>query len=84
MTWNVGGSEQKIFRYIVQAYLTGDYDDISTGYQPPLALVNVKWVDANNTGAVDTQNRPDYLMLQFSRNLFSRAAVTFCIPTGNV
>ena len=48
-----------------------NYDDISAGYQPPLALVNVKWVDANNTGAVDTQNRPDYLLLQFSRKLSS-------------
>ncbi|MBQ3643221.1 MAG: prepilin-type N-terminal cleavage/methylation domain-containing protein [Candidatus Riflebacteria bacterium] len=46
-----------------------NYDDISAGYQPPLALVNVKWVDANNTGAVDTQNRPDYLLLQFSRKI---------------
>ena len=46
-----------------------NYDDISAGYQPPLALVSVKWVDANNTGAVDTQNRPDYLLLQFSRKI---------------
>ena len=51
--------------------IPNNYDDISAGYQPPLALVNVKWVDANNTGAVDTQNRPDYLMLQFSRKISS-------------
>ena len=48
-----------------------NYDDISTGYQPPLAIVSIKWVDANNTGAVDTQNRPDYLMFQFSRRVAS-------------
>ncbi len=47
--------------------IADNYDDISANYQAPLALVNVKWVDANSTGAVDTQNRPDYLMLQFSR-----------------
>lgn len=49
--------------------IPNNYDDVSAGYQPPLALVNVKWVDANNTGAVDTQNRPDYLQLQFSRKI---------------
>ncbi len=53
--------------------IPNNYDDISAGYQPPLALVNVKWVDANNTGAVDTQNRPDYLMLQFSRKISSES-----------
>lgn len=47
--------------------IADNYDDISANYQAPLALVNVKWVDANSTGAVDTQNRQDYLMLQFSR-----------------
>lgn len=46
-----------------------NYDDISANYQAPLALVSVKWVDANSTGAVDTQNRPDYLMLNFSRRI---------------
>ena len=51
--------------------IPNNYDDISAGYQPPLALVNVKWVDANSTGAVDTQNRPDYLLLQFSRKISS-------------
>ena len=53
--------------------IPNNYDDISAGYQPPLALVNVKWVDANNSGAVDTQNRPDYLMLQFSRKISSES-----------
>ncbi len=51
--------------------IPNNYDDISAGYQPPLALVSVKWVDANSTGAVDTQNRPDYLLLQFSRKISS-------------
>lgn len=46
-------------------------DDIVTNYQPPLALVNVKWVDANHSGAVDTQNVPDYLRLYFSRKIAS-------------
>ncbi|HNV72238.1 MAG TPA: prepilin-type N-terminal cleavage/methylation domain-containing protein, partial [Candidatus Ozemobacteraceae bacterium] len=38
-------------------------DDLVYGYQPPLSLVKVKWVDANQTGAVDTQNTPDYLQI---------------------
>ncbi|PKL45881.1 MAG: hypothetical protein CVV41_02425 [Candidatus Riflebacteria bacterium HGW-Riflebacteria-1] len=44
-------------------------DDIVTNYQPPLALVSVKWVDANQSGAVDTQNVHDYLQLNFSRKI---------------
>ncbi len=44
-------------------------DDISVPYQPPLALVSVKWVDKNQSGAVDTQNVPDQLQLTFSRKL---------------
>lgn len=44
-------------------------DDIAVNYQPPLALVSVKWVDANNSGAVDTQNVSDYLQLLFSRKI---------------
>lgn len=44
-------------------------DDIVTNYQPPLALVSVKWVDANQSGAVDTQNTFDYLQLNFSRKV---------------
>jgi prepilin-type N-terminal cleavage/methylation domain-containing protein len=44
-------------------------DDISVPYQPPLALVSVKWVDKNQSGAVDTQNVPDQIQLTFSRKL---------------
>ncbi len=44
-------------------------DDIIVNYQPPLALVQVKWVDANQSGAVDTQNVQDYLQLYFSRRV---------------
>jgi prepilin-type N-terminal cleavage/methylation domain-containing protein len=46
-------------------------DDISVNYQPPLALVQVNWVDANQSGAVDTQNVPDYLQFYFSRQISS-------------
>lgn len=48
---------------------TGTEDDITFPYQPPLSLVQVKWVDANQTGAVDTQNVPDLLQLIFSRRV---------------
>ena len=44
-------------------------DDISVPYQPPLALVSVKWVDRNQSGAVDTQNVPDQIQMTFSRIL---------------
>ena len=44
-------------------------DDIQVPYQPPLALVSVKWVDKNQSGAVDTQNVPDQVQLTFSRKL---------------
>lgn len=44
-------------------------DNISFPYQPPLALVSVKWVDRNQSGAVDTQNTPDQVQLAFSRRL---------------
>ena len=47
----------------------GNADDLNYGYQPPLSLVQVKWVDANQTGAVDTQNSQDYLQLVFSRKV---------------
>lgn len=47
----------------------GTADDINYGYQPPLSLVQVKWVDANQTGAVDTQNTQDYLQMVFSRKV---------------
>jgi len=42
-------------------------DNITAPYQPPLALVSVKWVDKNQTGAVDIQNTPDQIQLSFSR-----------------
>lgn len=48
-------------------------DDIVTNYQPPLALVSIKWVDANQSGAVDTQNTFDYLQLYFSRKVASNS-----------
>lgn len=44
-------------------------DNISVPYQPPLALVSVKWVDRNQSGAVDVQNVQDQLQLVFSRKL---------------
>lgn len=46
-----------------------NYDDIAVNYQPPLALVQVNWIDANKSGAVDTQNVQDYLQLVFSREI---------------
>ncbi|NLI76685.1 MAG: prepilin-type N-terminal cleavage/methylation domain-containing protein [Candidatus Riflebacteria bacterium] len=49
-------------------------DDIIFPYQPPLALVSVKWVDRNQSGAVDTQNTPDQLQLTFSRKLANPVA----------
>mgnify|MGYP003779763323 CR=1 FL=1 len=49
--------------------IENNFDDIAVNYQPPLALVSVKWVDANNSGAVDAQNQNDYLQLNFSRKL---------------
>jgi len=50
-------------------------DNISYGYQPPLSLVQVKWVDANQTGAVDTQNVQDYLQLVFSRKVKNLSSI---------
>jgi prepilin-type N-terminal cleavage/methylation domain-containing protein len=44
-------------------------DNIQVPYQPPLALVSVKWVDRNQSGAVDTQNSTDTVQLTFSRRL---------------
>ena len=46
-----------------------DEDNITSPYQPPLALVQVKWLDRNQSGAVDTQNTPDQVQLYFSRKL---------------
>lgn len=45
------------------------YDNIEVSYLPPLALVSVKWIDKNKSGAVDTQNVQDELHLTFSRKL---------------
>lgn len=49
--------------------LVGNEDDVTFPYQPPLALVQVKWVDANQTGAVDLQNTADLVQLVFSRRV---------------
>ncbi len=46
-----------------------NFDNIEVSYVPPLALVSVKWVDKNKSGAVDTQNVADELHLTFSRKL---------------
>jgi len=51
-------------------------DNIIFSYQPPLALVQVKWVDKNNSGAVDSQNVSDELHLTFSRKLSSPTAIS--------
>ncbi|HOI91621.1 MAG TPA: prepilin-type N-terminal cleavage/methylation domain-containing protein [Candidatus Rifleibacterium sp.] len=48
---------------------TGKFDNINVPYQPPLALVSVKWVDKNQSGKVDFQNVSDELHLSFSRKL---------------
>jgi prepilin-type N-terminal cleavage/methylation domain-containing protein len=44
-------------------------DNIQAPYQPPLSLVQVKWIDKNQSGAVDTQNVPDQIQLVFSRKM---------------
>lgn len=59
-----------------------NYDDIAVNYQPPLALVQVNWIDANKSGAVDTQNVQDYLQLVFSRSLTTNSpALTTADPS---
>lgn len=59
-----------------------NYDDIAVNYQPPLALVQVNWIDANKSGAVDTQNVQDYLQLVFSRELSTNSpAFTVADPS---
>ncbi len=45
----------------------GTFDNIAMPYQPPMALVSAKWVDKNQSGAVDFQNVSDELHLSFSR-----------------
>lgn len=52
------------------------YDNIEVSYVPPLALVSVKWVDKNKSGAVDTQNVQDELHLTFSRKLGNAFGLT--------
>ncbi len=72
-------------------------DNIYFSYLPPLTLVQVKWLDKNNSGAVDAQNVNDELHLVFSRkisatgssNLFTGACEEtldkcFEISTGTV
>ncbi len=49
------------------------FDNIEVSYIPPLALVSVKWVDKNKSGAVDTQNVADEIHLTFSRKLADSA-----------
>ena len=51
------------------------FDNIEVSYVPPLALVSVKWVDKNKSGAVDTQNVQDELHLTFSRKIASDSGV---------
>jgi len=51
-----------------------DLDNINVPYQPPLALVSAKWVDKNQSGAVDIQNVEDELVLTFSRRLSTLVA----------
>lgn len=46
-------------------------DNVQAPYQPPLALVQVKWVDKNQSGAVDIQNVPDQIQLYFSRKMLN-------------
>ncbi|HNV71558.1 MAG TPA: prepilin-type N-terminal cleavage/methylation domain-containing protein [Candidatus Ozemobacteraceae bacterium] len=49
-------------------------DNVTVPYQPPLALVQVKWVDKNQTGAVDIKNTPDQVQLIFSRRIQNTVA----------
>lgn len=58
------------------------YDNIEVSYMPPLALVSVKWVDKNKSGAVDTQNVPDEIHLTFSRKLGSDPATLLPLTDG--
>ena len=57
------------------------FDNIEVSYVPPLALVSVKWVDKNKSGAVDIQNVQDELHLTFSRKIASVGGVE--IATGS-
>ncbi|HOT28915.1 MAG TPA: prepilin-type N-terminal cleavage/methylation domain-containing protein [Candidatus Ozemobacteraceae bacterium] len=52
-------------------------DNIYFSYLPPLTLVQVKWLDKNNSGAVDAQNVNDELHLVFSRKMSATGASDF-------
>lgn len=58
-----------------------DSDNINVAYQPPLALVSVKWVDNNQNGVFDSDNIPDQLLLTFSRKL-DLSASTVCVAAN--
>ena len=60
------------------------YDNIEVSYMPPLALVSVKWVDKNKSGAVDTQNVADEIHLTFSRKLAESAKDTSASLSADV
>jgi len=52
-------------------------DNLTYMYQPPLALLRVRWVDYNKSGKVDTGVGPDYLQFSFSRAInFSSSSIT--------
>ncbi|MBU1107008.1 MAG: prepilin-type N-terminal cleavage/methylation domain-containing protein [Candidatus Riflebacteria bacterium] len=57
-------------------------DNIQGPYQPPMALVNVKWVDRNQSGAVDIQNSSDTIQLTFSR-LFAPSTQALFTTSAN-
>lgn len=59
------------------------YDNIEVSYLPPLALVSVKWIDKNKSGAVDTQNVADEIHLTFSRKL-GKSAQTGASLTADI
>lgn len=59
-------------------------DNISVAYQPPLALVSVKWVDKNQSGKVDFQNVADELHLLFSRRLGTTSPLELAGFTGKI
>lgn len=63
--------------------INGNIDDIVVNYQPPLALVQVKWIDSNQSGAVDTQNVQDYLQIYFSRQLATTSPAILTPATAN-
>lgn len=58
-------------------------DNIIFSYQPPLALVSVKWVDKNNSGAVDAQNVNDELHLLFSRKIATSDQLSTLMASGD-